>query len=80
MGYIVGKYSEMISGTNNDSKIKFDQPEPRILYGGHVCLQIERKWEIFFRVSSIDASYHVSVHLSKQFQRCFFRKRPTYAK
>jgi hypothetical protein len=26
-----------------------DQPEPRILYGGHVCLQIERKWAIFLK-------------------------------
>ena len=39
-----------------------------LLCGGHVCWPI-RTNEKLYRGPSIDASYQVSVHLAKQFQR-----------
>jgi hypothetical protein len=48
-----------------------DQSETKIAYGGHVCIWIRTKRAIFIKdlPSSIDASYQVSVHLTKRFQR-----------
>ena len=42
------------------------------------CLLMDRdKMSILYRGPSIDASYHISVHLGKQFQRrIFFRNQP----
>ena len=61
--------------------LEIDQPETRIAYSGHVCLQVATKWAIFYREPSIDASYKVSVHLAKLFQkRKFYRNWSTINK
>jgi hypothetical protein len=44
--------------------LEIDQSETRIACGGHVCLRSNLD-----RGPSIDASYQVSVHLAKRFQR-----------
>ena len=49
--------------------LEIDQSETRIAYGGHVCLRDENEMSNPYRGPSIDASYQVSVHLAKQFQR-----------
>ena len=45
------------------------QSETRIACGGHVCKWIGTKCAIFREDHPIDASYQVSVHLAKRFQR-----------
>ena len=56
--------------------LEIDQSETRIPCGDHVCKRIRMKWATFIE-PSIDASYQVSVHLAKQFQRkFFFRNQP----
>ena len=45
------------------------QSETRIVCGGHVCQWIETKMSNLYRGPSIDASYQVSVHLAKWFQK-----------
>jgi hypothetical protein len=54
--------------------LEIDKPGTRIAYDGHVCLTDRDKMSKLDRGPSIDASYHVTVHLAKQFQRRFFRK------
>ena len=52
--------------------LEIDQPETRVVYGGHVCKQNRTKYKTKQNLNiepSIDASYQVSVHLAKQFQR-----------
>ena len=51
--------------------LEIDQSETKIAYGGHVCIWIRTKRAIFIKdlPSSIDASYQVSVHLTRRFQR-----------
>ena len=48
--------------------LEIDQSETRIPCGDHVCKRIRMKWATFIE-PSIDASYQVSVHLAKRFQR-----------
>ena len=55
---------------------KICQSETRIVCGGHVCQWIETKMSNLYRGPSIDASYQISVHLRKRFQRRFFRNQP----
>ena len=62
--------------------LEINQSEIRIVCGGHVwnrlwrpCLLTDRdEMSILYRGSSIDASYQVSVHLAKWFQRRRFLK------
>ena len=50
--------------------LEIDQSETRIACVGHVCKWIGTKLALFiYRGSPIDASYRVSVHLAKRFQR-----------
>jgi hypothetical protein len=49
--------------------------ETRMACGGHVCLMVRDKMSNLYRGSSIDASYQVSVHLAKQFQRRRLKKK-----
>jgi hypothetical protein len=53
--------------------LEINQSETRIVCGGHVCKRIGTKWAIY-RGHDIDASYQVSVHLAKRFQRRRFKK------
>ena len=50
--------------------LEIDQSETRIVCGGHVCYRIAM--HNFVRGPSIDASYQVTVHLAKRFQRIRF--------
>jgi hypothetical protein len=60
------------SGFRGEDFLEINQSETRIAGGGHVCQRIGTKGAIF-----IDASYQVSVHLAKRFQkRRFFLNRP----
>jgi hypothetical protein len=43
--------------------------ETRIVYGGHILLTDRDEMSNHNRGLSIDASYQVSVHLAKRFQR-----------
>jgi phospholipid N-methyltransferase len=52
--------------------LEIDQSETKIACGGHVCEWIGKKMSNHYRELSIDASYQVSVHLAKQFQRTRF--------
>jgi phospholipid N-methyltransferase len=52
--------------------LEIDQSETKIACGGHVCEWIGKKMSNLYRELSIDASYQVSVHLAKQFQRTRF--------
>jgi hypothetical protein len=49
--------------------LEIDQSETRIACGSHACKWIGTKMSNLYREPSIDASYHVSVHLAKRFQR-----------
>ena len=51
--------------------LEIDQSETRIACSGHVCTWIGTKLALFYRGPPIDASYQVSVHLAKRFQRRF---------
>jgi hypothetical protein len=53
-----------LSSFREEDFLEIDQSETSIGYGGHVCLRINP-----YRGLSIDASYQVSVHLAKRFQR-----------
>ena len=48
--------------------LEIDQPETRIGCGGHVFLANRAEMSNFYKGSSIDASYQVSVNLGWQFQ------------
>ena len=49
--------------------LEIGQSETRIACGGHVCLWIGNKMCNLYKGLFIDASYQVSVHLAKRFQR-----------
>jgi hypothetical protein len=49
--------------------VEIDQSETRIACGGHVCKWNWNKMSTLYRGPSIDASYQVSDHLAKRFQR-----------
>jgi hypothetical protein len=50
--------------------LKIGQSETRIACGSHPCLLMDRdEMSKLYRGSSIDASYQISVHLAKGFQR-----------
>ena len=49
--------------------LKIDQSETRIAYGDHVFLTNRDEFSNLHRGPSIDASYQVSIHLAKRFQR-----------
>jgi hypothetical protein len=53
------------SGFREKDFLEINQSETRIVCGGHVCKRIGTKWAIFIE----DASYQVSIHLAKRFQR-----------
>ena len=54
-----------------------DQLETRIVCGSHILLMDRDEMSNLYRGPPIDASYQVSVHLAKRFQRRrFFRKHP----
>ena len=57
--------------------VEIDQPETRIAYGSHVHSTDRDEISNLYRGPPIDASYQVSAHLAKRFQRRrFFRNRP----
>jgi hypothetical protein len=61
------------SGFRGEDFLEINQSETRIVCGGHVCKRIGTKWAIFIE----DASYQVSIHLAKRFQRRrFFSNQP----
>ena len=65
-----------LSGFRGEDFLEFDQSETRIACGGHYLLINRAEMSNLYRGPSIDASYQVSVHLAKRFQRRFFRNRP----
>ena len=65
-----------LSGFRGEDFLEFDQSETRIACGGHYLLTNRAEMSNLYRGPSIDASYQVSVHLAKQFQRRFFRNQP----
>ena len=58
------------SGFRGEDFLEINQSETRIVCGGHVCLLMDQN-EMSYRNRglSIDASYQVSVHLAKRFQK-----------
>jgi hypothetical protein len=56
---------------------KIGQSETKIACGGHVCQWIGMKWAIF-KGPSIDASYQISAHLGKRFQRRRFLRNQSF--
>ena len=55
--------------------LKIGQSETRIAW--QPCLFTDRdKMSNLYRGPAIDASYQVTIHLAKQFQRIFFRNQP----
>ena len=65
------------SGFRGDDFLEIDQTETRIACGGHVYWTDQNYMSNLYRWPSNDASYHVSIHLAKWFQRRrFFRNRP----
>jgi len=51
-----------------EDALHFNQSETRIALGDHVFCSIRMKCK-YYRGPSKNASYHVSVHLAKRFQR-----------
>ena len=49
--------------------LEINQSETRIACGGHVYFTDRDEMSNLYRVHVIDASYQVSVHLAKRFQR-----------
>ena len=49
--------------------LEIDQSETIIVCGGHVVVNDRHKMSNPYKEPSIDASYQVSVHLAKRFQR-----------
>jgi hypothetical protein len=63
------------SGYRGEDFLEINQSETRIACGGHVCKRIGTKCQSnLYRGPAIDASYQVSVHLAKWFQRRRFFK------
>jgi hypothetical protein len=56
--------------------LEIDQSEASITYGGHVCKANRDNMSKFHRGPGIDASYEVSIHLAKRFQRRILRNQP----
>jgi hypothetical protein len=64
-----------LSSFKGEDFLEIDQSETRIACGGHVCQPIVKKISNLHGGHSIDdASYQVSVHLAKRFQRRRFLK------
>ena len=59
------------SGFRGEDFLEINQLETRMACGGHVCLADRDEMSNLYRGPSIDASYQVSVHLAKRFQRRF---------
>ena len=53
--------------------LKIDQSESTIAYGGRLSTD-QNEMSNPYRGPSIDASYQISVHLAKRFQRRIFKK------
>jgi hypothetical protein len=49
--------------------LEINQSETRMACGGHCLLTDRDEMSNLYRGSSVDASYQVSVHLTKRFQR-----------
>jgi hypothetical protein len=64
--YLAISYS---SSASKSVEIFWAQSETRIACSGHVLLTNRDKMNIVYKGPSIDASYQVSVHLAKRFQR-----------
>jgi hypothetical protein len=63
------------SGFRWKAFLEIDLSETRIAYGTHPCLLMDQnEMSNSYRGPSIDASYQVSVHLAKLFQRRRFKK------
>ena len=58
-----------ICGFRGEDFVEIDQPETRIAYGAMFVNGSERNEQYIYRGPLIDASYQVSVHLAKRFQR-----------
>jgi hypothetical protein len=54
--------------------LEIDQSETRITCGGHVCYWNWNEMSTLYRGTPIDASYQVSDHLVKRFQRRRIKK------
>ena len=52
--------------------LEIDQPETRIAYVFGMFVNRSGRKDYLYRGSSINASYQISVHLAKRFQRNFF--------
>ena len=57
------------SGFSGEDFLEIDQSEIRITWGGHLFLTYQDEMSNLYRGSTIYASYQVSVHLAKRFQR-----------
>ena len=57
------------SGFRGEDFLEIILSETRIVYGGHILLTDRDEMSNHNRGLSIDASYQVSVHLAKRFQR-----------
>ena len=61
------------SGYRGEDSLEINQSETRIACGGHGLLTDRDEMSNLYRGPAIDASYQVSVHLAKRFQRRFFK-------
>jgi len=52
--------------------LEINQSETRIACGGHACKRIGTKLAVLIKNLSKDASYQVSIHLAKRFQKRIF--------
>jgi hypothetical protein len=57
------------SGFRGKDFLEIDQSETRIAYGGHMLMDQNEMSNPYRGPSIIDASYQVSIHLAKMFQR-----------
>jgi hypothetical protein len=62
------------SGYRGEDSLEINQSETRIACGGHGLLTDRDEMSNLYRGPAIDASYQVSVHLAKRFQRRRFLK------
>ena len=56
-------------GFREDDFLEINKSETRIACGGHVLLTDRDEMSNLYRGHAIDASYQVSVHLAKRFQK-----------
>ena len=61
------------SGFKGEDFLEINQSETRIVCGDHVCLTDRDEMSNLYRGPAIDASYQVSVHLAKRFQKRRFK-------